>query len=130
MRVLAALGQGLLSHIDRAFDLDDAPETRALQIQRFLRYHATTRVRLDDLAAVLHLSPSRTSHLVRQELGMSFQELLKQERIRRARSLLRSTDLPIRQIAQRVGIDNEYYFSRLFKRTTGRTPGGYRRGGQ
>lgn len=128
LHVLSALGQGLLAHVEHHFDLDRPPENRKTQVLRFLKYHATTRIRLEDLAAALHLSPSRTSHLVREELGMSFQELVKEERIRRACSLLRSTDLPIRQIGQRVGIDNEYYFNRLFRKTTGQTPGTYRKG--
>ncbi|MFW6287117.1 MAG: PocR ligand-binding domain-containing protein, partial [Candidatus Sumerlaeota bacterium] len=83
LHVLRALGQGLLSLVDTQFDLDGPAETRRLQILRFLKYHATTRVRLEDLARALHLSPSRTSHLVREELGESFQDLLKAERIQR-----------------------------------------------
>ncbi len=128
LHVLRALGQGLLSLVDHQFDLDQPAETRRLQILRFLKYHASTRVRLQDLARALHLSPSRTSHLVREELGQSFQNLLKTERTQRAKVLLRSTDLPIREIGQRVGIDNEYYFNRLFKKMTGETPGQWRRG--
>lgn len=55
-------------------------------------------------------------------------ELLKEMRLRRAAQLLRSTDLPVKSVAPRVGYDSRSYFSRAFKAFYGVDPAAYRRG--
>ena len=125
-RLLWALGRGLWTHVQARLDTRAQPASRPQQILRFIQLHAAGPIRLQDLASALHLSPSRAGHVVRQELGLPFQELVKRERILRAKVLLQTTDLTIRQIAQRVGLDNEYYFNRLFAQVQGQPPGRYR----
>jgi two-component system response regulator YesN len=61
--------------------------------------------------------------------GRPFQELLIEERINRARTLLLSTDLTAGQVARRVGMPNEYHFNRTFKRLVGVPPGQFRTAG-
>lgn len=43
--------------------------------------------------------------------------------------LLQSTDLPIYQVAQRLGYGDPYYFSRQFRKAVGVSPRTYRKGG-
>jgi len=50
-------------------------------------------------------------------------------RMQQARDMLRRTDKPIQQIAREVGYDDPYYFSKLFKKTSGTTPTKYREEG-
>ena len=125
-RTLSALAHGLLMQFEQM--QQDAPpaRTRMAQVRRFLRYRAGEEVRLADLAAELHLSESRTSHVVSEMFGRPFQELLREERISRARTLLLSTDLTAGQVARRVGMPNEYHFNRTFKRLVGVPPGQFR----
>ena len=54
-------------------------------------------------------------------------ELLLEERIRRATEMIKNTDLPIGEIINGVGYENESYFHREFKKRTGLTPLVYRR---
>jgi AraC-like DNA-binding protein len=49
-----------------------------------------------------------------------------QIRIKKAGELLRQTDLPVGEIAERTGFESIYYFSRLFKKKTGKTPSCFR----
>jgi AraC family transcriptional regulator len=51
-----------------------------------------------------------------------------QARIDKARDLLGQGDLDVKEVAARCGFDNEYYFSRLFRKVTGTTPSRYRSG--
>ena len=74
----------------------------------------------------LNLSASRTSHILREEFQKSFSEILAESRIQRICDLLETTDLPLRAIAQRTGLSNEYYLNRFFKRKKGIPPGQYR----
>ncbi len=126
-RILRTLGQGLLSELEQLHQLSEHKLDRQTTIRRFIHYHAHKPVRLRDLASALHLSPSRTSHLVKDLFGAPFQELLIRERIRRARSLLLSSNLPVKEIARQIGMQNEYYFNRIFKQAVGLPPGRYRR---
>jgi AraC-like DNA-binding protein len=125
--MLATFAQGMLSQLDEAVILDARPESRKAEIRRYIRYNAARRIALADLADELHLSASRTSHAVRDLFGKSFRELLRDERIQRAKYLLQSTDYPVGQIARQVGMPDEYHFNRTFKASVGTPPGRFRK---
>jgi AraC-like DNA-binding protein len=125
-RTLSTLAHGLLMRFEQMHEQAPPARTRMAQVRRFLRYRAGEDVRLGDLAEELHLSESRTSHVVSEMFGRSYQELLMEERINRARTLLLSTDLTAGQVGRRVGMPNEYHFNRTFKRLVGVPPGRFR----
>jgi AraC family transcriptional regulator len=127
--MLEAFATGLLIKADELRGRAGPPRSRREVIHRFLELRAAGPIGLEDLAAALHLSPSRTSHLVKELTGATFQDLLVSERLRKAQALLRSTDLTVAEIGRLVGIDNECYFSRLFRSRIGMAPGAYRRQG-
>jgi len=125
-RVLETVGQGLLGLVEQDRRIGSGEGDREAEIRRFIHYRAHQRLALGHLAQALHLSESRTSHLVSELFGQPFKELLIEERIRRARSLLVGSTLTLGVIAERIGLQNEYYFSRLFKNRTGEPPGKFR----
>ncbi len=127
--LLAAFVRGIFEDVQNMTGRDVSAPTRRQEIVRFLCVCKPEASSLRDLAATLHVSPSRASHLVRELFGTSYRELLKGERIERAKSLLVSTDLPIKEIARRAGVDNPYYFSRLFRQVVGCTASDYRKAG-
>jgi LacI family transcriptional regulator len=63
----------------------------------------------------------------KQVLGRTIGEELRRVRIERARELLQTTDLPIKQIAHRAGFRQVEYMTRLFHRMTGQTPAQFRK---
>lgn len=100
----------------------------AVRIRRSLEYlyrNYAEPVRLEQLAQLEHLSPSRYSAVFRQCMGMSPQHFLISLRIRNAADLMRRTDLSVKQIAQAVGYDDPFYFSSLFKQKTSFSPSAY-----
>lgn len=127
-RMIIMLGQGMLGAleyvIEPQFDLDRG---RQHKISRFIQEHAHEKIQLDDLAHHLYLSPSRTSHLVRSLFKKSFTELLIQERMLRAKSLLLSELCSIGEISGMVGFKNIHYFSSAFKQFFGIPPGRFRK---
>ena len=64
----------------------------------------------------------------RKLLGRTPHAEIVRVQVERARELLTQTDLPLKTIAQRVGIPHAEYLSVVFKRATGQSPGAYRRG--
>ena len=116
---------GLVQRIEQAV-LAECPTT-ARSDHAVSALPSAPDISVADLAAEMHLSPSRTSHLVKELFGAPFQDLVIRHRLQRALHFLRSTDLPVAAVGRRVGIENEYYFNRLFKRAYGEPPARYRR---
>lgn len=81
---------------------------------------------LTELARLVNLSPSRLRHLFKRETGLTVHEYLKTTRMKRARELLESTFLSVKQIVANVGLADSSHFVRDFKRTHGVTPRQYR----
>jgi len=96
-------------------------------VRRFIATRHTEPVTLQDLADALCLSESRASHVVRESCGATFQELLREARIRTAMGLLRHTSLSVVEIALRCGFADPGTFHRTFRLTSGSSPGRFRR---
>lgn len=73
------------------------------------------------------ISSNYLSRLVKQYTGRSVGAWLDIVRIQRAKRLLSSTVLPIIDVSNSVGIEDQSYFSRLFKKQTGMTPSAFRK---
>jgi len=80
----------------------------------------------DDLARATNLSRSRFQHLFKAETGVSPASYLRLLRLERARFLLETSFLSIKQIMLRVGVADKSHFERRFKKAYGATPTGYR----
>ena len=78
-------------------------------------------------AALCGLSESYFYALFKQSIGVSPVEYRNRIRIDTARGLLESTSLSIEEIALSVGFDTPFYFSRVFKRIMGSSPGAWRK---
>lgn len=83
---------------------------------------------LEAFAQLMQVSPVYLSRIIKQELGSSFVSLVTQTRIAKAIQLLNATDLPINEIAEKVGYDTQHYFSTAFKKAVGVSPNQYRKG--
>ena len=81
---------------------------------------------LQDVAAAVGMSNSRFSTVFAQECGKTFTEYLTSLRLDKAKELLKTTDKRSSQIAFEVGYNDSHYFSYLFKKNVGMTPGEYR----
>jgi AraC-like DNA-binding protein len=97
---------------------------RALE---FMEAHLADEISRDEVARSAGLSSSRFSHLMRVKTGWSFTELLTRLRIDRACHLLAHTELGLVEIALECGFGDQSYFSRVFRKRIGDTPGAYRR---
>jgi YesN/AraC family two-component response regulator len=124
--VLRIIGHGLIARTENKLQ-QSAEAGRKLQIYQFIEDHAHENIKLDDLGAVMGISPSRARHLVKELTNRNFKSLLEEERMLRARYLLQSTNHTLELIAETVGFKNGYYFNRAFKNYFGKPPGQFRR---
>lgn len=83
---------------------------------------------LRDIARDIGMTPGHLTTLVRRRTGRTVQDWLIERRLAAARGLLLDTDLPVAEVARRVGIGDPGYFSRLFRRDHGVSPREWRNG--
>lgn len=81
---------------------------------------------IDDVAKWLNISPSRLRYLFKVETGLPPTQYLKYLRMQRAKHLVESTFLNVKQIMYELGINDESHFVRDFKRIYGVTITQYR----
>lgn len=81
----------------------------------------------DKICELFHISRSTLYRKFSESRGCSLNEFIINQRMSRAASLLRTTQLSVQDISESVGIKNYYYFFKLFKKTTGETPLAYRK---
>ncbi|MDD5707801.1 MAG: helix-turn-helix domain-containing protein [Kiritimatiellae bacterium] len=85
---------------------------------------------IPSVATACGLSPSRLGYLFRVATGSSPQAWLERARLERARILLRSTGLPVKQIAAATGYNDQRHFATRFRRLCGASPTQCREGRQ
>ena len=102
-------------------------ETRREMIAAFVARNYSKPVRTSDLAGKLYLSTIHTCHLVKRLFGVSFSELVMNERLSRAKMMLANSQLNVGTIAELCGFGSPEQFSRMFRRRTGISPREFRR---
>ena len=89
------------------------------------RNHRT--ITLSELAAHFHYSKPHLCTIIKQNTGVSFTTLIREFRMSEARTYLTLTDLPVSDIADKVGYNSADNFSRAFRKSCGQSPVEYRR---
>ncbi|MCC3374806.1 response regulator [Cohnella sp. REN36] len=93
----------------------------------YMREHAGSELTQDEVAREAGMSRSYFSQCFKRFAGgEAFGDALRRMRIEAAQSLLLQTALPVRDIANRVGFEDEKHFSRVFRDKTGRLPTEFR----
>lgn len=99
-------------------------------VQKALKYvesHFSRDITLQEVAKHVNLSPSYFSNLFKKEMQLGFVEYVTQQRMERAKALLMDSDEKTYEIAMKVGFPDSNYFSRTFKKYTGRSPVEFRK---
>lgn len=79
------------------------------------------------IADRLNMSSAYLGRLFHESLGISMSQYINQTRVEKAEELLKSTALPVENIAEKVGFSNPKYFYVVFKNICGKTPLQYRK---
>ncbi len=89
------------------------------KLRKFMRQHYRRSLALDDLAKASGLSKFHFLRRYRTLTGRTPMEDLRLIRLEAARDLLLTTNLPLKEIAPRCGLGDEYHLARLFRRQFG-----------
>lgn len=109
-------------------DVEEQSENRIVKMAKriiFDQYY-DSNLSLSKIASELHVSPSYMSSLFKVETGENLVKYITQYRIKRAKDLLRETNMKICDICKNVGYHNHSYFTSIFSNIEGLSPGEYR----
>ncbi|HIR89680.1 MAG TPA: AraC family transcriptional regulator [Candidatus Fimimorpha faecalis] len=89
-------------------------------------HHNYSNVCVSEIANYIGISRSYLTHIFKQKLQVSPQKYLLTYRLEQASHLLRSTNLSIQEVSEKVGYTNPLTFSKIFKNVYGLSPKNYR----
>lgn len=106
------------------------PESKNRTFNQILQYvtgHYREDLSLQSLSEQFFMNPSYISQLFKKEVGETFVGYMSRLRIAHACEMLEEgREYSIQEIAETIGYSDYFYFARLFKKTTGKTPTQYR----
>lgn len=126
----------LASEVARSFGSPTVPTVRsrgglssrhARLVKDHLAEHFARTVRLEELAALVHLNRSHLCAAFRQTTGLAPHQFQTACRIDRAKQLLAQEGLPLAEVALAVGYSDQSQFGAVFRKAVGCSPGHYRR---
>lgn len=103
-------------------------QDRFCRIIEYIQSHYTEKLTLTEIAEKENLSLTYLSHLFKRNINMNFQQYLTKLRLEKALFLLRSTDMPIFDIAISSGFSDSKYLNRHFMMQYGQSPKAFRKG--
>ena len=86
------------------------------ETRRWALANLARQISVEDAAEHAIMSPSHFAHTWKREIGASFLQFMNEVRLNRARELLLTTDLLVREIASAVGFESLNHFGNIFKR--------------
>ncbi len=113
--------------IDSVFDLSEVKHVDILyKALNFIKNNYMEKISLMDVAAYVYISPSYLSKLFKEELKFNFNSSLNKVRVDMSKKLLKDYRVSLINVALSCGFEDQSYFSKVFKRFTGLSPGKYR----
>lgn len=97
------------------------------QIKAYIDRHYNEHLQIQHIADYLHLNPRYLTAIFKKKFRQTPKQYLTGLRIEKAKILLADTEFPLQVIANAVGLENPFSFSRLFKEMTGFSPSQYRK---
>ena len=105
----------------------NAKEALVEEAAKFIDAHySRCDMSLTLLSQNLLISPAYLSSIFKKTKGISINQYLTQSRLDKAKELLSGTNLTLTEIAERVGYNDLFYFSKVFKRYFGVAPSAYK----
>jgi AraC family transcriptional regulator of arabinose operon len=104
-----------------------AEKNRIDLLLQYVQNNLGVAFKLEELALYTNLSVSQFSTVFKSRTGYSPIEYVNHLKVQKACQQLLLTEYPVKQIAYNLGIEDPYYFSRMFSKLMGISPNGYRK---
>lgn len=97
-----------------------------LQVTDYINDHLAEEIKLSSLAALVNMSQFHFGRLFKQSMGSTPHQYVLQQRLERAKQLLKETDLSVMEIAMRCGFSSHSHLGKAFRQNIGVSPKIYR----
>lgn len=97
-------------------------------VKNYIYQHYAEDLSLETLAEKVYLSSGYLSFIFKKETGMNLNRYIRVFRMKKAKELLKNTNMKVAQISEKVGFANVSYFCRSFREYYGCSPESYRKG--
>ncbi|HBA62898.1 MAG TPA: 2-isopropylmalate synthase [Lachnospiraceae bacterium] len=117
-----------VNKIEQIKNADACKDERMIEIMNYIQENYLD-VTLESLSERFYLSKPYLSKYIKERSGSTFGDIVKRVRMKKARTLLKSSTMTVESIAESVGYQNVEHFNRLFKKAYNMTPVQYRNRG-
>ena len=114
-----------VNHLLEIKDTETIKDERFLAMQNFIQANFQT-VTLLDMANEFHLSEPYISKYIKEKSGKTFGELVQNAKMKKAKTLLKNSNMTVENISYAAGYQNVEHFNRQFKKKYNMTPVEYR----
>ena len=118
--------KGVLSLVAMIDDFNRKQNLWVLKTKKYIESHYKEALTLKDVAKALNINYNYLSNLFNQEMTISFSDYLHKYRIKEGKRLLIQSNLDLATISMELGFSSQSYFSKVFKKTVGSTPGDFK----
>ena len=102
-------------------------DIRCIRAKQFIEDNVASNIKTADVAKYVHLSARQLGRIFEQFEGKSVFEYIQERRCQLIKKILLSENVSLREISERLGFSDEFYFNRYFSKHTGITPTKFRK---
>jgi two-component system response regulator YesN len=117
---LKLFGEGVCAYIESVEIRGRNPLVAG--VKRYVRENYASHLSLAEISSRFDVSPNHLSTVFKKYAGIGFAEYVAEVKIEKAKELIASGRYKMFQVAQLVGFEDAFYFSKVFKRVTGMSP--------
>lgn len=97
------------------------------EILGYINENYNKKIQLFFIAKTFHINPNYLSQMFKQKLNTTFTEYITNLKLKEAVELIEKTNMTMYEISEKVGYDDYFHFSKVFKKSIGISPSGYKR---
>ena len=121
------LSKIMIRFTDCVFDMSNVKHVDVIyKAIDYIKRNYMNKITLEDVASEVHLSPSYFSKVFKEETNSNFNQYLNKIRIEHSKMFLSDYSLSLVDVSNLSGFEDQSYFSKVFKKITGLSPGKYR----
>lgn len=121
------LSKIMVRFTDCVFNLTDVKHVDVIyKAVDYIKRNYMKKITLEEVASHVYLSPSYFSKIFKEEMKVNFNTYLNHIRIEMSKKLLLDDSIVLVDVSNLVGYEDQSYFSKVFKKMTGVSPGKYR----
>jgi two-component system response regulator YesN len=94
-------------------------------VKKYIGLHITQKLSLNEVASIYGISPNYLSALFKKYNDCGYSEYITEQKIAKAKRMLSEDNLKVYEVADALGFESAFYFSKVFKKITGVSPSEY-----